>query len=497
MISKTEFQRGRSCSRYLYLKQNNNDLAEPRIGSAKSPANSWQQVENLAYQLYHGGVNVFDKSKSLRELAEDTIKAMEGDASIIYQPTFISADGNYYFRGDLLVKAQRRWKLIEVKSSTHIKLPDHIFDVGFQYMILKSLNLHKKIDVHLAYINKNYILKGELNLSEYFIEENITHRAKEIQVLIKKTLVQFEKANQRKYQPQVDLGKKCFDKEKCIFYNHCWKGIPELNVYSIGRVLNSQLNYFKELGITRLDEIPSDARLSDSQWLEVNAALDGEERINKSRIKEFISRLGKGPLIFMDFESSMPAIPQFKNSRPYQQICYQYCVIIQDSIGKNEYTRKEFIAEPGYDPRASFVKSLLEDTVTPGKIIVYNKAFEVTRLRELANQFPLFKDEIEERISRIVDLMEPFEKKYYYHPSFKGSFSIKVVAPALSPEISYKNLNIQNGSIAMQVLEGMHLLSFEEQIIAKRDLLEYCFTDVLSMVHILKNLNNLIKKEAA
>ncbi len=71
------------------------------------------------------------------------------------------------------------------------------------------------------------------------------------------------------------------------------------------------------------------------------------------------------------------------------------------------------------------------------------------RLRELAKDFPQYKIEIEERISRIQDLMIPFREKAYYDPAMNGSHSIKYVLPALVPELSYNTLPINNGGLAM------------------------------------------------
>ncbi len=73
-------------------------------------------------------------------------------------------------------------------------------------------------------------------------------------------------------------------------------------------------------------------------------------------------------------------------------------------------------------------------------MIVYNKTFEITRLKEIAKDFPDYAEQVEERISRIKDLMIPFRQKYYYSPEMKGSYSIKAVLPALVPELSYDEL---------------------------------------------------------
>jgi len=73
----------------------------------------------------------------------------------------------------------------------------------------------------------------------------------------------------------------------------------------------------------------------------------------------------------------------------------------------------------------------------------------------------------------------------------KGSYSIKYVLPALFPddeELNYKRLNIQNGSMAMQVFASLHLKNKEEIEQTRKDLLEYCKLDTLAMVRIWEKL---------
>ena len=46
-------------------------------------------------------------------------------------------------------------------------------------------------------------------------------------------------------------------------------------------------------------------------------------QIQKEPIKEFLDTLSY-PLYFLDFETFNPAIPQYDNSSPFQQIVFQY-----------------------------------------------------------------------------------------------------------------------------------------------------------------------------
>ncbi|MDY0083263.1 MAG: DUF2779 domain-containing protein, partial [Ignavibacteriaceae bacterium] len=127
-----------------------------------------------------------------------------------------------------------------------------------------------------------------------------------------------------------------------------------------------------------------------------------------------------------------------------------------------------------------------------GDILTYNKTFEITRLKEIADIFPEYIDEIYERISRIKDLMLPFQKKYYYTSDMHGSYSIKYVLPALIPDLSYDDLEINEGGLASIAFES---LFYETDLIRiadiRKNLLEYCKLDTLAMVLLLEKLESL------
>ena len=107
-------------------------------------------------------------------------------------------------------------------------------------------------------------------------------------------------------------------------------------------------------------------------------------------------------------------------------------------------------------------------------------------MKEIARDFPEFQEQIDLVLERVVDLMVPFRKKHLYVPEMNGSYSLKAVLPALIPDLSYKELEIQEGGTASMIYESL----YEDQdlaSIAKKcyDLLEYCKRDTLSMVRIL------------
>ncbi len=123
-------------------------------------------------------------------------------------------------------------------------------------------------------------------------------------------------------------------------------------------------------------------------------------------------------------------------------------------------------------------------------VLVYNQNFEISRLKELARDFPLYNVEIHYLIERIVDLMIPFQKKHIYLPEMKGSYSIKKVFPALIEHSGYKNLDIGDGGAAMRSFEQLYYEKNPDIIKKTRhDLLEYCKLDTYAMVLLLEKLH--------
>ena len=86
--------------------------------------------------------------------------------------------------------------------------------------------------------------------------------------------------------------------------------------------------------------------------------------------------------------------------------------------------------------------------------------------------------------------MKVFSQGLYLHPTFKGSASIKKVLPVLCPELSYQDLEIQNGGAA--VIQWHHMtdgrMTEDQAKQTFQDLLKYCELDTWAMVRIWEEL---------
>ena len=186
-----------------------------------------------------------------------------------------------------------------------------------------------------------------------------------------------------------------------------------------------------------------------------------------------------------------PVIPEFVGTRPYTQIPFQYSLHYIEREG-GELLHKEFLAESGEDPRRALAERLCEDIPAGACVTAYNKAFECTRIRELAEAFPDLAEHLLSIRDHIVDLLVPFQSGWYYNRAMGGSFSIKSVLPAIFPDdpsLDYHNLEgVHNGGEAMTVFPKIKDMPPEEQEKTRHDLLEYCKLDTYAMVKVWQEL---------
>ena len=129
--------------------------------------------------------------------------------------------------------------------------------------------------------------------------------------------------------------------------------------------------------------------------------------------------------------------------------------------------------------------SLIELLGKVGAIVVYNQAFEKSRLRELAADFPDLVPVLDAITDCIFDLL-PLARENYYHPDMYGSWSIKAVLPTIAPELAYDDLEVAHGMMAMDSFtEIMHHDTTDERREHLRvELLKYCERDTWAMVRI-------------
>ena len=486
-LSKSTFLRGIQCKKSLFLHFHSPELKDPVSPMQQAIFTQGHEVGRLAQQLFPGGTDAGiwvpdDYQKSI----DLTLQLISEGMEVIYEAGF-AVDGLLCFI-DILVKDGQKWKAYEVKSSSQIK-PVNILDAAFQYYVMTRCGLELS-DVSLIVLNNAYERNGVLDIGRLFRIESVLQRVTKLQERIHRQADEFLAVLNSPVEPLMDIGPHCTDPYVCDFHGHCWKHIPANSIFDISQLGADKKWELYRNGILKFEDIPHDFSLNDRQWQQVLSELQGDSFINKPGIQRFINSLSY-PLYFLDFESFQPAVPLFDHSRPYQQIVFQYSLHILQSEDAVPAHRSFLADHDGTDPRLPFIRQLIPDIGEQGDIIVFNRSFEASRLNEIAVTFPNFQFPISNITSRIKDLMEIFQKRHYYVPGMKGSYSIKQVLPALVPGFNYENLAIGDGGSASHAYMSLVGETDQEKIRTTREnLLEYCKMDTLAMVEILKVLRN-------
>lgn len=488
ILSKSTFLRGLQCPKSLYLYKNFIQLRDQPSQEQKAIFNRGNKVGLLAQQFFPGGVDATPSPRS------DSIAAVSKTKQLIEQGIKIIYEAAFQYKGvlailDILVEEGGMWYGYEVKSSTKIT-QTYILDASLQFWVITNSGL-PLADFSLMHINNQYVRNGEIDVKGLFAVKSVKEAVLKNQPFVDEKVTENLNVISDSKMPAVGIGEHCFVPYSCDFMGTCWKNVPADSVFEITGISKAEQFQLYQNGYTTIAEIPKNNALDKNANVHIQAFKTKQILIHKKKISEFLEQIHY-PLFFMDFESFMPAIPIFDKTKAYQHIPFQYSLHLKETK-EAPLQHLEFLAEQGVDPRLPFLKELLKHTESSKTILVYDALMERNILNGLKKDFPAFADEIDLRLSRIVDLGHPFMERHFYHPSMKNSVSIKNVLPALVPELNYTDLMISSGSIAMTAFEQLQRETDLFRIIEIREqLLAYCRMDTFAMVKIFEVLEKAV-----
>ncbi len=482
-LTKTDFKEYLLCKERFWLKKNQpEDYTEGEISLfLEKLIKDGYEVEEYVQKLFPDGVALEGDEETLLAETEKLVKAKDKP---IFQATFKTKDG-LFIKIDVLDfnKKTCKWDIYEVKASSEIKTDakhNHIKDITFQTIVAERAGL-KVGDSYIVHINKKYRRDGELNLRELFVFENVSDA-----VSVERAVVEgeIESAFLLLAQDKISMSScSCLYKSKaqrCDSFEFFNPQIPKYSVHSLFR--GNKLRELINESIFDIVDIPESFKLTDRQEEQVMLQKTHTPLINRVGIEETLSRL-KFPLYFLDYETFGKPIPLLDGYNTYQQIVFQFSLHVLEEDGTLKHF--EYLAEDLDNATNGLVKALKENIGPVGSVIVWYESFEKGRNKELAKLHPEYAEFFEDVNSRVFDLMKVF-KKDYLHPDFLGSASIKNVLPVLLPELSYKELDIQNGTMALTEWERMlaeYTMDVDKEDI-KKNLLKYCKLDTFAMVKI-------------
>ena len=504
-LSKSKYTKYCQCDKALWLKMYKPELEEVD-DATKRRFEQGNEVGDLAMGLFgdykEAHAEKADGSLDLAAMTEQTRQWMAEGVENICEASFLY-HGNYC-AVDILRKTPGGWAIYEVKSVTYPdekdpkKIDKYSPDIAYQKWLLTQCDV-KVTGTYLVCLNKEYVRHGDLDIPNLFIavdmEEKIAGDLLAVPVNVERAM----KTMERMDEPTTDLNMGCHKPYPCGFWKYCTRHLPQPSVFDVyGGKGRGGFTFEKKLNCYNAGDITFDRLcvkdLGDIQNLQVACTLDQCELINRDGINEFLAEL-QYPLYFLDFESMQDAIPQYDDAKPYAQLCFQYSLHIKMSPDA-PFEHKEFLAPSnGSDPRRELAEQLCRDIPMGVCTLVYNKDFECTRLKEMAEIYPDLADHLLDIKENIKDLLVPFRKGYYYVPAMGGSFSIKSVLPALFPDepsLNYHNLDerVQNGGDAMTIFPKIKDMDPAEAAETREALLRYCELDTWAMVKVWEKLQS-------
>ena len=484
-LSKSRYTQGIVCDKKLWLSCYKKEEAE-EMGNDAVLENG-TKIGELARGLF-GDYVLVEYDSNYQKMIDETNKYMSNKPNIICEASF-SYDNNFC-SVDILKNDTDGVEVYEVKSSTDIQ-NIYMDDISYQSWVLRKCGLNVK-KASIVYVNNQYVKNGEFDIHEYFniadvtdiLDENVEAKVKDLKEVINNT-----------NEPNIDLSMACHKPYDCPFFKYCTKKLPSPNVFDLGWGLyfDKKLEMYERGHITYEDIIDKEV-VNDKVTEQIRHSIKNiEPKIDKENIKEFLSTLYY-PLYFYDFESYQAAIPTIDGTRPYQQICFQYSLHIVDEKGNIEH--KEFLSDD-YEgnPMYGLCKQLCEDIPKDSCAIAYHKSFECSRLNEMAEMFPEFREHLLNISKNTIDIEKPFANQDYYVKDMAGRSSIKVVLPALfpnDPDLDYHNLeDVHKGDEASAAYLSLKDLSKDKQEKRRKNMLKYCRLDTLAMVKLWEKLKEI------
>ncbi len=473
-LSKSRLADGLQCLKKVYLSIHQPDLKAEVTEAQQAVFDSGTDIGVEARKTFPGGVLVDREYWDIKNALKDTKELIEAGTNTIYEAAL--GNGEYYCAVDILERKDKNspWNVYEVKSGLDPKAA-YILDVAIQCWILNQLGI-KWDSAFIVHLNRECEFP---NLDSLFVRSDVTDSVNDLLEDLENSIADIRSAVQQTDVPLINIGRHCDNPYECGFKGHCWNHVPKYSVFDLP--LSWRLF---EKGYLSLDEVNPDD-LSDSQKRPFDVAMNDHTHVDKKGIKKAIEKW-KFPIYHLDFETIGPAVPRYPGTRPYTAIPFQFSLHIQNEVNK-EPEHFEYLHNDDKDPRRPLAEKLVEwipkDAPT---VMAFNSSFERGVLTKLAGQFTDLSEHLLAIAEKLVD-PHPVFKANVYHKDFRGSFSIKYIAPALlGDKWDYGKLEVGDGKMAQIVFDRMlnSSTSHKDREIYRQQLLAYCEQDTLAMVEL-------------
>ncbi len=482
-LTKSCYVTGTRCSKALFLQKKSPELIKIESLQDRKVKREGAEVGAFARLQFPDGVliDTLDTDQALHETRQTIVSG----ALTLFEAAFMAQ--GVLIRADILTRTSidSPWQLYEVKATTYRTVDassksEYIRDLAIQTWVLQECGIGLA-GIFLMHLHHECSFPEMENLFK------VVDYTKEIGPLLENISIDIQSLKMvllSDQHPNVGIGQHCEKPRECQFNNICWKDIPTYSVFNIPRALN-KWKLLEEYRFSAAQLVDADFN-SEKQKRALRCYQTNEPFYDLQAARSLLETWAY-PISYFDLEAVSYPIPRYNNSRPYQDLPFQFSCHIQRSPDA-ELEHHEFLFKEDADPRKVFIKEMLKTLPTEGSIVVYHQTYEISRLKELAKDFPEYATSINSLLPRIVDLKKVIEESVY-HPEFLGSYSIKKVAPVLlGQNVSYDHLAVGDGMEAVCRYQELIQLAYNDPRRADihKHLLEYCKQDTLLMVKLHK-----------
>ena len=489
-LTKTDFKYYLDCPESIWLLKNKPHIYPKGEFSlfAEKLIKEGYEVEAYAKQLFTNSLDLPEYGSPV-----ETQQALTDRHSVYFQPSF-NTNKDVFARIDVLERlTDGTWHIYEVKSSTSIKKDRkhrQIEDACFQKYVLTVCG-YIVSKVSIIHLNKEYIKQGAIIPNELLEITEITEAVNGIY----SSVVNHINSASNFINKEVINETVCSCKHKtrsnhCDAFKYFNTTIPDYSIYEIGRISAKKVGVLADNEQLAIIDIPLDFELNVNQQTQVESVKQEQPIINQPNIKRELDTL-KFPLHFIDYETYASAIPRLDGLSPHKHLTFQVSIHTLTEAGA--LTHFEYLLDEMKMP-IDMIQAMQDFTGSTGTFISWHASFEIGRNKDLIEWLPQFTNYLTYVNEHTFDLETIFKKDYIDY-RFQGSSSIKKVLPVLCPDIRYADLDVNNGTMALDTWGRMILdKDFnEDKEETRKNLLDYCELDTLAMVKIYEVLKETIK----
>ena len=463
VFTKSLFKLGLECPNKLYYANkpgyaNNN--SENSFLTAL--AQGGFQVEGLAKLYYSDGHHLQKNSNDYIKLSTETMTLMEQEKVTLFEAAYLY--DSLFVRSDIVVKNGHNVELIEIKAKAFdsddkyffkgikgdlkTKWVPYLFDIAFQYYVLKSSYPKLSIDCFLLMPDKsksvtvdglnqmfrvskygdNYlevstkitdiIEVGESILTKVNVSDIVSDiisgkiNFNDLDFLKRLHLMKEAYINDEYLQWPIKFSscKNCEFKTSNINNTAIKSGYRECFTKQLGwdtldfekpnimdiwdfrkgsKLFDEGLYFMDQLEKDQVDVKTGINKISRSerQWLQVTKKINNDDKIfiDKKGLQSQISNWNY-PLHFIDFETSTVSLPFHKNRKPYENIAFQFSHHILYKDGRIEHAKEFLSTDVGQFPNFDFIKELKKSLENDDGTIFRYASHENTVLNSIKMQ---------------------------------------------------------------------------------------------------------------